>query len=285
MPRVQLFGHGVPLAAPVLAGLDLCDVTRWRFDPPASSAIAGVLEPFLDPFVRSFLFGLEAGAFDGAALVVWRQGAGALHAWRYALELRRLGLLPPGPPLLLWNRAQGSGAAAREFDRGQDRVLGLTLADLPRGAVRDWHGEAVALTALQAAGHLGGAEAMRRRAAARAGQPLDLTPEGPLRPGPRLALAGAPLGGEGVHRWLDTQGALLVDLQAPDAANENPAALLAAHRIEALVWQVDPQDDLHGWRAPGLKRLCADLGIRFVDLGFVPTWPEPADLPERLPCD
>jgi hypothetical protein len=111
-----------------------------------------------------------------------------------------------------------------------------------------------------------------------------MPPPGPARPGPRLALAGAPLGGDGLHRWLDAQGALALDLQGPDAPEGDVAELLAAHRIQTLVWQVDPHDDLHGWRAPGLRRACNGLGVRFVDLGFVPTWPTPADLPKALPC-
>ena len=280
MSQVQLFGHGVPMAAPVLAGLQLCDVTRRRWEARPGSRIAGLLEPFLDPFVRSFLFGLEAGALDGAVMVIWRQGAGALHAYRYAVELRRLGLLPPGPPLVLWNRVPGEDG----FNALQDRALAAALAGLPRGQPRDWDGEARALSDVQGAGRLAGAEAHRRRLALRAGDAVSLNAQEP-RPGKRLALAGAPLGGCGLHRWLDAQGALVLDLQAPGVEAGDAAARLVAGRIDTLVWQVDPNDDLHGWRAPGLRRACAGLGIRFVDLGFVPTWPEPADLPKGLPCD
>ncbi len=281
---VAVFGHGAPLSDPVLAGLALRDVTRLRHDGAPGSRIAPLLEPFLDPFTRSFLFGLESRAFDSAArIVMWRQGPGALHACRYAAELRRLGLLPDGPPLHLWNRATSPGAGAAAFDRQQDARLAGALASLARQAPLDRDGPLAALEARQAAGDIPGALAFARRLAARAqGLPVDPGP-GPLPQGPRLALAGAPLGGTGLHDWLDRQGALVLDLQGPDAPPGDPAALLVARGVEVLVWQVDPHDDLHGWRKPGLHRLCARLGIRFADLGFVPTWPTLSDLPKALP--
>lgn len=279
MPNpVLIFGHDAPLQASVLAGLSRIDVTRLRHEPVAGSRIAPLLEPFLDPFVRSFLFGLESGALQGAAIVVWRQGAGALHAFRYAAEFRRLGLLPQDPPLILWNRGDAG------FDASEDARLGLALAGVPRGAQADRTAGLADLALWQTQGRVSGAEAFAARLLGRQGRGAWPTP-GTARTGPRLALAGAPLGGDGLHRWLDVQGVLALDLQGPDAPPGVTADLLAAHRIDALVWQVDPNDDLHGWRAPGVRRDCAALGIRFVDLGFVPTWPDPADLPGALPCD
>ena len=274
---VLIFGHGAPLEAPVLAGLPLADVTRERHLPGPASRVAPLLEPFLDPFVRSFLFGLESGAHQGAAIVVWRQGAGALQAYRYACELRRLGLLPPGAPLILWNRGDAG------FDAVQDQRLAQALAAVPRGPVADRRAPLADLALWQGQGRITGAQAFAARLAMRRGGAFVPAP-GPVRQGPRLALAGAPLGGNGLHCWLDGQGVLALDLQGPDAPDGDPADLLAAHRIDTLVWQVDPHDDLHGWRAPGLRRDCARLGIRFVDLGFVPTWPDASDLPEALPC-
>ncbi|MCB1395735.1 MAG: hypothetical protein KDJ98_07100 [Rhodobacteraceae bacterium] len=281
MPHpVLLFGHGAPLDAPELAGLALRDVTRQRHLAPKDSQIADMLEPFLDPFVRSFLFGLETGAFDAHAIVVWRQGAGALHAFRYACELRRLGLLPDGPPLHLWNRAGSTGAAAETFNTQQAEHLARAVD----GAAKTPPIDPSALTILegrQAAGAILGAEAFRRRLTAReTGAAVDLSPAPPAT-GPRLALAGAPLGGDALHRWLDRQGVLVLDMQGPDAPPGDIATLLTERRVETLVWQVDPHDDLHGWRMPRLRALCADLGIRFSDLGFVPTWP--TTFPEVLP--
>lgn len=280
---VLLFGHGVPLEAPLLAGLPMGDVTRQRHAAPPGSRVAAMLEPFLDPFVRSFLLGLESGAFDqAAAIVVWRQGAGALHAYRYAAEFRRLGLLPPAPPLLLWNRAFGAGPAAEAFNRAEAARLAAALAGVARGAPIDRGAALAALEALQAEGRVGGAEAFARRLAAReGGGPVSLAPEAP-RAGPRLALAGAPLGGPGLHRWLDARGVLVLDLQGPDAPAGDIGTLLAERRVERLVWQVDPHDDLHGWRMPRLRETCRAAGVAFTDLGFVPSWPEPGDLPEAL---
>ena len=285
VPYCLIFGHDAPLDHPALAGLVLRDVSRMAHEPPSPSAVAPMLEPFLDPFVRNFLFGLERGAFDEAALiVVWRAGPGALHAFRYASELRRLGLLPDGPPLFLWSRADSTGGAAQAFDAEQAARLTRALAGLPRGAVADRAGPLAALHILQRDGAITGAEAFARRLAAReTGDVPDLTPGTGARPGPRLALAGAPLGGDCLHRWLDAQGALVLDLQGPDALQDPLPDLLKTHRIDTLVWQVDPQDDLHGWRKPQVARDCAAAGVAFVDLGFVPGWPTPSDLPLSLP--
>lgn len=282
---VVVFGHGVPLEAPLLAGLSLRDETRLPGAPMPGSQVAAMLEPFLDSFVRALLVRLEAGALDdAAAIVVWRQGAGALHAYRYACEFRRLGLLPKGPALHLWNRAFGAGPAAAAFDRAEEARLAVALAGLPRGAVVGRAAGLAELEAMQATGRIGGAEAFGRRLAARAGGgTVDLTPGTAPVVGPRLALAGAPLGGVGLHRWLDAQGALVLDLQGPDAPSGDLARLLAERRVERLVWQVDPHDDLHGWRMPQVRATCAAAGVRFTDLGFVPTWPAPDDLPGVLP--
>ncbi|WP_127104118.1 hypothetical protein [Pararhodobacter zhoushanensis] len=285
---VLLFGHGVPLSDPVLAGLAVRDITRLFQEPAPGSRIDALLEPFLDPYVRGFLLGMEARAFDeAAAIVVWRQGAGALHAYRYATELRRQGLLPAGPPLHLWNRAVSAGPAAQVFDARQDAQLTQALARLPRETPVDRAGPLAVLEAMQAAAQITGGEAFRRRLRARAcGEPVSTAPvQAPASDrtaGPRFALAGAPLGGRELHAWLDRQGALVLDLQGPDAPRDDVGDLLTRRRVSVLVWQVDPNDDLHGWRKPALLRLCAKMGIRFVDLGFLSPWPQRPDLPKVL---
>lgn len=279
---VGVFGHGVPMGHPLLAGLSLRDLTHRHSPEPGASRIAPLLEPFLDPFVRSFLFALERGLPIVEAVVIWRQGPGALHAYRYAQELRRLGLLPDGPPLLLWNTARGDDEASRAFDAAQVARLTLALSALPRGIVLDRSGPLAALEQLQAEGRVSGAEAQRRRLVARAsGQAVETAP-GQVKRGPRLALAGAPLGNSVLHDWLDHRGALVLDLTGPDAPQGDLETLLPDRRVEHLVWQVDPHDDLHGWRRHGVARLCEGLGIRFSDLGFLPAWPQPADLPGDL---
>lgn len=279
--QVVAFGHGVPLSDPVLAGLAVADVTRIPCTAPTGSRIAPFLEPFLDPYVRAFLFALEIGAFDGAALIlVWRQGPGAIHAYRYATELRRLGLLASGPPLHLWNRARPGNPGADRFDAAEAARLSAALNGLPRGPAIDRAGPLAALEALQAAGRICGAEAQRRRLAARAGgAAVDAAPPpAPPSPGRRLALAGAPLGNAALHARLAGQGLLVLDLTSPDPPEGEPGDLLTARGVDEVIWQVDPTDDLHGWRMPDLRALCARSGIGFRDLGFVPAWPGPADL-------
>lgn len=281
---VLVFGHEAPLGADVLCGCAFRDVTRQDHGALEHSRAASFLEPFLDPFVRSFIYGLERGAFDHAhAILVWRRGGGALHAFRYACELRRLGILPPGPPLHLWNAVDQAGPAASAFNAAQAARLASVLAGADRMPVMDRDGALEQLALRQVAKDITGAEAFRRRMAAREdGTLVDLGPSRPAS-GPRLALAGSPLGDDALHRWLDRQGALVLDLQGPDAPKGELATQLTEGRVETLVWQVDPHDDLHGWRMPRLRSLCERLGVRFVDLGFVPTWPDPDDLPKVLP--
>ena len=282
--QILLFGHGVPMSDPVLAGLSVRDVTRLFRAPVPESRVAPLLEPFLDPYVRGFLLGFEAGAFQDAALiVVWRQGTGALHAFRYAQELQRQGLLPATPRLHLWNRTAGDNPAARAFDATEDAALAARVDHLPRGPVVDREGPLAVLDARQAAGLISGAMAFARRLKARAtGLPVSTEP-GPQTGGPRLALAGAPLGSDRVHRWMDAQGQLVLDLQGPDVPSRFPLERMLERRgVEALVWQVDPNDDFHGWNAPAMRARCDRLGIRFVDLGHIPAFPGFRDLPESL---
>ena len=191
-------------------------------------------------------------------------------------------MLPEGPPLLLWNTARGNSDAARAFDAAQVARLREALASLPKGVAMDHASALSALDRLQDEGRISGAEAQQRRLHARAsGQALDVTP-GIRTRGKRLALAGAPLGNAVLQGWLDRQGALVLDLTGPDAPVGDLETLLRDRQIEHLVWQVDPHDDLHGWRRPGVARLCAELGIRFTDLGFIPSWPQETDLPGEL---
>jgi len=276
---ILVFGHSVLLEHPVFDGLDVRDVTRAFHPAVNDSRIAPLLEGFLDPFVRSFLFALEAGAYDWAhVIVIWRAGANALHAYRYACELRRLGILPFGPPLHLWNSAEGATPAAKAFEAHEVARMKKAFVSLPRSAGIDRCTPLAQMHALQQAGRLTGAEAFSRRLEARYHGRAVITSGGLPVQGKRIALAGAPLGNDALHRMLDACGALVLDLQGPDEPRAATRDLLTAYGIETLVWQVDPHDDLYGWRMPGLRRLCASLSIQFVDLGFVPTWPNTAEL-------
>ncbi|MEZ5750460.1 MAG: hypothetical protein R3D60_00375 [Paracoccaceae bacterium] len=223
------------------------NVTREHHVFAPNSRVAPFIEPFMDGFVRSFLAGLENGAYDGAAAIVfWRQGPGALHAYRYAMELRRLGLLPRGPRLVLWNHVTEDGAAQAMFNA---RATAQMLAALPEAK-----GDTV--------------------------QAPPATPQAIAGKGPRLALAGEPLGNDVVQTVLARQGVLVLDLQADDAPQGDLSSLLAQHRVETLFWQVDVHDDLHGWRMPEIRDTCARVGVRFVDLGFLPRWPALHDVPQ-----
>jgi hypothetical protein len=280
---ILLFGHGVPISHPVLAGLPVRDITRVASAPRAGSAIAPLLEPFLDAFARAFLFALEEGvAAEATAIIVWQGGAGALLAHRYAAEFRRHGLLPRDPPLHLWRCAAGGGPAARRFAAAEAERIRQALAGLPREEAKDWTSPLAALEAAQAAGRIAGAEACERRLRARAaGLPVEarLPADTAGWSGPRLALAGAPLGNSLLHRWIEAKGGRIVlDLTGPDPPEGDPVSLMASRGVERLFWQVDPHDDLHGWRWPELRAACAARGIATVDLGFLPSWPEPGDL-------
>ena len=324
---IVVYGHGFPREIVWLAGYEAVDETRP--DAPVAlrdgSRISALLEPFLDPYVRSFLLLLEQGAFDrNPAVIFLRESPGALHAYQYALEFRRLGLLPEdGPALFIFNLLMSPDEEVSVFNAAELARLESFLREIqPRraGSVRETL-ERVSLRAsllgqiaqAQSGGRLSGAAAFNTRNAAMH-MPLARSIEvlnqlrgrdlrKPPAPDHRFALLGSPLAGGGLHRVVEEFGTLALDLQSglpaptppkdlqqavlqfseaslsprqarPNAFIEALEPLLAKHRIETVLWQVDPTDDLWGWLMPNMRDLCDRMQIGFIDLGFVPAWPD-----------
>lgn len=307
--RIGIFGHGAPFAVFAALGLGVEDVTL-RHAPPGTSADR-YIEPFMDPYAASVLRGMAAGAFDDfAAIVFLRESPGAMHACQYAHELARRGVMSDSAPqAFMLSILPADHPAAMTFNRAElDRLTDALAAlgwagddSLPRLApmLDD-------LLVRQAEGRISGAAAFEARARLVAGGDGMLGDTTAIAT-PRLALLGAPLGNAALHAALDRIGTLALDQQALDQAHAarggdlddalrtqaaNPfaarqpkpvfidaiAAALQANRIDRVIWQRDPNDDLWGWLAPQVRDLCAVRGIAWTDLGPLPRWPGPDDI-------
>lgn len=299
--NIGVFGACAPLGVLAARGIVAHDVSLRRAAPHAP--VDRFVEPFMDPFAWSILRGLGAGALDDfGAIIFLRESPGALHAFHYAKELARRGVIGPNAPEpVLLNLIPSGTERARRFNLSElDRVeavlrsLGWAPTDVssPEALLRD-------VLARQGAGQMGGAEAFECRLALTGGNavpPALPTPRAP-KLGARLALLGAPMGGAGLHQKLDQIGALIFDQQAAgqrEAARDtlegyaaNPwaarqpkplyldalRAALTSRRIEHVFWQVDPHDDLWGWLWPQVQGICTALGCKVTNLGFLPRWP------------
>ncbi|MFV0245176.1 MAG: hypothetical protein ACK5IB_09185 [Qingshengfaniella sp.] len=303
------FGCGLPLGMFDTLGMPLTDIT---LDPPVPApAITAFVEPFMDPFAAAFLSRLASGLlnrFD--RVVLMRDSPGAAFAFHYACKFDDLGLLPrDAPKLHLCNLIQARDAAAAAFNRTELARLPMpgTPSDPPTKPGRSAAFRQIA--DLQCAGALSGAGAFRLRAQVAGGETpalgADRPPnQGSAPAGPRLALLGAPLGSDGLHRRLDTIGALILDQQALTvptgdrledwtanrfAPRQTDCAYLdavtealSAAAIDHVIWQRDPHDDLWGWDTPEMKRRVTAAGLGWTDLGALPRWPQDSDL-DALP--
>ncbi|MFT6450880.1 MAG: hypothetical protein ACJA06_000360 [Halocynthiibacter sp.] len=302
--QLGAFGHGFPYSVFSANGLSLRDVTLAPTEPCAK--VAPYIEPFMDPFAASFLMRLGAGSlneFD--AIILLRESPGAVHAFHYGRELVRKGVLPAGAPkLILSNHLPASGKAEDRFNEADmSRLLGeLVLTEkMPKSALLE---PLERIQRAQVLGILSGAVAFDlRRECLESPQEFSVKRvESCLRPvakiGPRYALMGGPLGNSALHGLIETVGVLALDQQALDlnAAQrdfaDNPfaarqskssiaraikAALLEA-RIDQMVWQVEPHDDLWGWLAPSIFAAAKSANCSVIDLGFLPRWPKESDL-------
>lgn len=306
--RTGIFGFGAPLGVLAAVGIAPVDVTLRQ--ARAATEADRYIERFMDPFAASVLRGLAAGEFDDLdALIFLRESPGAMIACQYAFELARRGVISPHAPVpIMLNILPADHPAADRFNRTELSRLVETLTGLGWRAedhVESHAGSFDRLLAAQSAGEVSGAEAFEARTGLAAGWTAPARPVEPT--GPRLALLGAPFGNSVLHAALDEHGLLALDQQALDQAYAargegldaalsaqagNPFAArqpkplylpavrdaLKEHRIDRVVWQVDPYDDLWGWMMPQVRDLCVGLGIGFTDLGFLPRWPTEAEV-------
>lgn len=311
--RIGGFGFGLPHGLFSALGLAVEDTTL--VEGVACEAIAGFIEPFMDPFAASVLHRLAGGSLNHySALIFLRESPGAIPAFHYACEFERRGLLPAdSPQLILFNLIPAASDAARQFN---DREIARLIGELDRIGWRPGSRDILAagevharLLSAQSDGRVRAADTFELRAAIIGGRqaPADELKASQARSGRRTALLGAPLGNSLLHAILEEHSLLALDQQGLDLAwavqghdrqsalaayTTNPFAarqpadlymdaveqLLAEHRIERVVWQVDRHDDLWGWLMPDIRALTNKLGVGFVDLGFLPRWPRMNDL-------
>ncbi|MBF9030949.1 hypothetical protein HKCCE3408_11140 [Rhodobacterales bacterium HKCCE3408] len=129
-PRIGIFGDGLPDALVTAAGAVPLDIKASPDGVRPDPRVAPFVEPFMDRFAAGFLHRLAAGAFDGfAGLVFARDDTAGLTAYQYALELRRIGILPDGPPLHLWNLLHTDSAPVHRFNMSEAARLDAFLSD------------------------------------------------------------------------------------------------------------------------------------------------------------
>ena len=141
-PRIGVFGDGLPGCLIRAAGAEPLDIRPAPERCPEVAAVTALAETFLDPATIALLHRLAAGAFDGfAGLVFCSADPAAQIAYQYAREMRRLGDLPEGPPLHLWNMVHSDSAAAEVFNAQEGaRLDALLSATLGQGLPADLSG-------------------------------------------------------------------------------------------------------------------------------------------------
>lgn len=232
--RIGLFGDGLPELLVQAAG-GRCEAVHLPHSLPSHlpEAVAGLVEPFVDDHVRRFLGAFAAGAFDGLRAIVFsRDDAPALVAYLYAAELRRQGLAPAEPRLVLWNLVHREDLWAAEFNRRQCHRLWqeLEAAGLRRpdtaafaaahAAARARQSALARLTERQRAAAIPGAEALRWRNAGRFLEPADhaqllqaaLAEPARPRPGLRIGCVGSALASPAAHAAVEARGTVVCDL-------------------------------------------------------------------------
>jgi len=311
--RTAIFGHGAPLGVMAALGIAAEDISLAAADPCAEAD--QFLEEFIDPFVRSVLRRLVAGQLDiYDQIIFFRDSPGAVHAFHYACEYERRGLLScDAPTLFLSNLLSAGGQPELAFNQSECDRLAHWIGRAPPlagpgqilGRINSWQNQ----------GRINGKTAwhIRRALLENPARWQGLFPEpqadtGTSRQaGKRLALLGEPLGNDSLHELLDQHGCLVFDQQAENisyaaggddlnqalsAYASNPYAPrltepiqtgqladdLARCQADFIVWQTDARDDLWGWLAPQIRHISDNRGIGFIDLGFMPRWPAQEDL-------
>ncbi|MGP9790554.1 2-hydroxyacyl-CoA dehydratase [Roseinatronobacter sp. NSM] len=267
---IGIFGEGFP---EILLRATGAPVTCLHILPQDDTADAGqdvadCIEPFVDHAVQRFLHRFACGCFnDLRAIIFCRDDTAALVAYQYALELRRLGLAPATPKLILWNLVHAPHAHG--FNMLQLETLWQHLEIAPPTpdalslALQDEHARATALSELtqcrlatdapvragtamtwHVAGRwMGGAQhaALLRAALGAATQPP--------RQAPRLGLIGAAITQTGVYDMIEAHGAIVCDMQPLVAAwpvdlpaTATPDAILKAAASDTDCQRLVPPD-------------------------------------------
>ncbi|MFC7703796.1 2-hydroxyacyl-CoA dehydratase family protein [Plastorhodobacter daqingensis] len=286
MPRVGLFGNGIPEVVVAAAGACPVHLSMGRRALP--HAIEQVIEPFVDAEARIFLNRLMQGDFAGYAGILFaRDDIAALTAYQYAAEWIRQGQGAAGvPPLFLWNFVHTASEAAQAFNRIQlekltDFLQGQGLAQPQHGWARAAGHEKSRRQALQRleawqGRGQGGATAMQWRNAGRF-MPAErhaellekaLAAAGAPRGGRRLGLVGSPLACVETYRAFESLGPIVCDLQpwgsvwpGDPAAVSEPASLLQALASDAASARIVPASAHRGALLRALETRRCDLVI------------------------
>ncbi|MBR3369678.1 MAG: 2-hydroxyacyl-CoA dehydratase [Rhodobacteraceae bacterium] len=259
-PEILLHATGAPVTClHILPQEDIVD---------AGHNVSQCIEPFVDHAVQRFLHRFACGCFnDLRAIIFCRDDTAALVAYQYALELRRLGLAPATPKLVLWNLVHAPHA--HEFNMRQLETLWQHLGSAPptpdalSRAFQDEVARAQALEDLTECLRATNAPvragtAMTWRVAGRwmaGGQHADLlraalapVAQAP-RAAPRLGLIGAAITHTALYDMIDSYGAVICDMQPLVAAwpvdlpdHPTPDAILKAAASDRDCQRLVPPD-------------------------------------------
>ncbi len=225
---VGLFGDGCPEALVVGAGGRPVEIKAAPLgEVPEVASAQAVIEPFMDGFARRFLHRFAAGVFDNyAAILFARDDVAALAAYQYALEMRRQGMVGPGPRLILWNLLHGTGTALHAFNLAEaGRAMGElheALGTTPdgtrtQGALADEAARQANCAALEKSGLSARDKFVFRNAGRWLPAPvharlLGQVPLPAVASGPRAVLIGSATDVPAVHWLCDDLGLSLTDL-------------------------------------------------------------------------
>lgn len=230
---IGIFGEGFPEALLRATGArpTCLHVAPVDGDSNAGQAVSDCIEPFVDHAVQCFLHRFALDCFRNLqAIIFCRDDTAALVAYQYAMELRRLGLAPATPQLILWNLVHAPHA--HEFNMRQVDKLWHCLGILPPDdsalatALTEERDRANALAELSD-GNVSASTAMRWRVAGRGMDGREhaqliraalSTAAGPVEQSLRLGLIGAPITEVGLYQTLELHGHIVCDLQPVAAA-------------------------------------------------------------------
>ncbi|MDD7972707.1 2-hydroxyacyl-CoA dehydratase family protein [Roseinatronobacter alkalisoli] len=263
---IGIFGEGFPEALLRAAGarLTCLHVAPIDDDSNAGQAVSDCIEPFVDHAVQCFLHRFAMDSFRNLqAIIFCRDDTAALVAYQYASELRRLGLAPATPQLILWNLVHAPHA--HDFNMLQmkklwqyldlappvDSALAATLTDERARAnalaeLSDGTGRIPASTAIKwriAGRNMDGREHAQLISAALATAPR------PVGQSLRLGLIGAPITAVDLYQTIEQHGHIVCDLQPIAAAWPVPlpeipgiAAFLQAAASDPACARIVPPD-------------------------------------------
>lgn len=308
-------GHGIPVAG-VTSNTVPWELLRAAgyfplvLNPPFGPA------PFADRFMETGVFGARVlGIFDGIASGAWpflklvvipRTSEQEHKLFLYLREVARQGLSPEMPELYLYNLLHTRSSEAqqyglerteefRDYLRADDLACAVAESNKARRAVRTLldlrQGPHPRLSGAEALALIGAIYFMDRAEYAQLANNAvsEISSRQPIR-GPHMLIKGSPLHHTGLHRAIESHGAVVVAeddwwgsrtitdeipeqgnltqeifqtyyRKAPSPRELSDAWFLSASaNVDGVVFYLPPEDDVLGWNYPRLRQTLDQRG-------------------------